>query len=267
MSNAPSSSNRNVKWAVETFRPLLKSLRLQYLPELPVVVKAKDFRNLIIKGMGRCVIGVQRQEITDGQDGYCTFIHDKKRDIFFISIVINERFFADDSLKARTERKALGIHEFVHCVAIMMSVSSLGSGPNPLIERLKEILREQLSVTTSADFTQLLNALGAIQGNMTPAAPLCNDKHFRTEFEDFPDDYAELYLSFLFSFNLLLEEIDKHDKNSFKESIKNEDTDGITVFLNEVIDGLVTDKALDRNLVIQRLCGFLPQLILYLNHN
>lgn len=73
ISEAPSSSNRNVEWAVETFRPLLKALKLQRVAQSPTIVKAADFRNLIVKGMGRCIIAVQRQKISDGQRGYCVF--------------------------------------------------------------------------------------------------------------------------------------------------------------------------------------------------
>ena len=48
-SDSPSSSNRNVEWAVETFRPLLQALKLQYIGTKPTYVKAADFRNLIVK--------------------------------------------------------------------------------------------------------------------------------------------------------------------------------------------------------------------------
>ncbi len=73
---APSNSNRNVEWAVETFRPLLKDLHLQNISkDSPTIIKTADFRNLIVKGMGRCIIAVQRQVISDGQSGYCTFIY------------------------------------------------------------------------------------------------------------------------------------------------------------------------------------------------
>lgn len=261
ISEAPSNSNRNVEWAVETFRPLLQALKLQYVGTKPTIVNASDFRNLIVKGMGRCVLAVQRQKISDGQKGYCVFIHNKELNIYILSIVIDEKFFSDDSHENRVQRKALGIHEFVHCVAIMMSVSLLGTGPNPLIERLKQILSEKLSVTTSEDFTALLKALGEISADAEPPKiTMFNDKHFRTGFEDFPDDYADLYLNFLFSYKLLREIIDDQRLETFKHLILAKEAEQLTKFLNEILTEIVEVKALEKEFVYQRFLFFLQRL-------
>ena len=260
-SEAPSNSNRNVEWAVETFRPLLQALRLQYIGTKPTYVKAADFRNLIVKGMGRCVIAVQRQKIADGQKGYCVFIHNEELNLYILSIVVDETLFSDDSHDNRVQRKALGIHEFVHCVAIMMSVSLLGTGPNPLIERLKQILSEKLTVTTSEDFTALLKALGAISADTEPPKiSMFNDKHFRTGFEDFPDDYADLYLNFLFSYKLLKEIIDPQRIETFKQLIFAKDSEHLIQFLNDILSEIVEVKALEKEFVYQRFLSFLPRL-------
>lgn len=260
-SKSPSNSNRNVEWAVETFRPLLQALKFQYVGTKPTVVKTSDFRNLIVKGMGRCLIAVQRQKISDGQKGYCVFIHNEEEDIYILSIVVDDKFFSDDSHENRVQRKALGIHEFVHCVAIMMSVSLLGTGPNPLIDRLKQILSEKLSVTTSEDFTALLQALGAISSDAEPPKiSMFNDKHFRTTFEDFPDDYADLYLNFLFSYKLLREIIDEERLETFKQLIIAKDSERLAHFFNDIISEIVDVKALEREFVFQRLLSFLPRL-------
>lgn len=260
-SESPSNSNRNVEWAVETFRPLLKALKLQYIGTKPTYVKAADFRNLIVKGMGRCIIAVQRQKIADGQKGYCVFIHNKELDLYILSIVIDESLFSDDSHDNRVQRKALGIHEFVHCVAIMMSVSLLGTGPNPLIERLKQILSEKLTVTTSEDFTALLQALGSIATDSEPPKiSMFNDKHFRTTFEDFPDDYADLYLNFLFSYKLLREIIDDEKIETFKQLIIAKESVRLAQFLNDILTELIEVKALEKEFVRQRFSYFLPRL-------
>lgn len=252
-------SNRNVDWAVETFRPLLQSLHLQQVGVCPTVVKAADFRSLVVKGMGRCVIAVQRQKISEERCGYCVFIHEPKRNLFVLSIVINEIFFAEENLPLRIQRKALGIHEFVHCVAIMMSLSLLGTGPNPLIDRLKKILSEKLTVTSSEDFTALLNALEAISidAEFQKTLPF-NDKHFRTGFEDFPDDYADL--NFLFSYKLLQETIDIKGHDTFKRIIIGKDTEKLIQFLNDVISEISDTKALEKEFVFRRFVYFLPRL-------
>lgn len=88
--DSPSKTNRNVEWAIETFRPLLKALKVQYIGSSPTIVKTSDFRNLIIKGMGRCIIAIQKSNISDGQNGYCVFVHKPELNIYIISMVVNQ---------------------------------------------------------------------------------------------------------------------------------------------------------------------------------
>ena len=143
----------------------------------------------------------------------------------------------------------------------MMSLSLLGTGPNPLVERLKQILSEKLTVTTSDDFTALLQALGSISGNDDMRKlSMFNDKHFRTGFEDFPDDYADLYLNFLFSYKLLREVVDSARLETFKGLILAKESERLAQFLNDVIKELVETKALEKDFVFQRFIYFLPRL-------
>ncbi|MDE5614796.1 MAG: hypothetical protein K2I74_09150 [Treponemataceae bacterium] len=260
-SQMPSRGNHNVEWAVDTFRPLLQELHVQNINSTPIIVKTTDKRNFIIKGMGRCIIGIQRQSLNDGQKGYCAFIHHKELNLFILSIVIDESLFLSDAFDLRVQRKALAIHEFVHCVAIMLSLSLLGSGPNPLIESLKKILSERLTVTTSDDFNQLLRALGTLSETKDyKRLPLFNDKHFRTGFEDFPDDYADLYLNFLFSYKLLREVVDSDKLETFKSLIISKASVHLIDFLNDVISEITETKALEKEFVVQRFLYFLPRL-------
>lgn len=104
---SPSSGNRNVEWAISTFRPLLQALHLQEHKSGPTVVKASDYRNLIIKGMGRCVVVVQKQRIRDGQKGYFIFDYKKDVDLFFLSIVLDESLYSDEGLDCNIRRKSL----------------------------------------------------------------------------------------------------------------------------------------------------------------
>ncbi|MBD5404311.1 MAG: hypothetical protein HDR55_04910 [Treponema sp.] len=260
-SQTPSYGNHNVEWAVDIFRPLLQELNVQNIGDVPTIIKTTDKRNFIIKGMGRCIIGIQRQVLADGQKGYCVFIHKKELNLFVLSIVIDESLFTSDRHDLRVQRKALAIHEFVHCVAIMLSLSLLGSGPNPLIESLKKILSERLTVTTSDDFNQLLKALGTLSETKDyKRLPLFNDKHFRTGFEDFPDDYADLYLNFLFSYELLREVVDSDKLKTFKSLIISKDSERLIDFLNGVISEITNTKALEMEFVVQRFLYFLPRL-------
>ena len=67
ISQTPSPGNRNAEWAVDLFRPLLKKLHVQNVQEKPTIVTTLNDRNFIIKGMGRFIIGIQKQSLADGQ--------------------------------------------------------------------------------------------------------------------------------------------------------------------------------------------------------
>lgn len=104
---------------VNKYRPLLQTLDLQHLSEDLNCITLQKFRTLFLP---RCLIVTQRQNISGDCDGYFTFINDKKHDLFILSIVINDKLFLDDSLENRIKRKTVGVHEFVHCVAVMICV-------------------------------------------------------------------------------------------------------------------------------------------------
>lgn len=253
--------DRDTEWALETFRPLLKDLHLQFVEEKPTIIKTMDYRNLIVKGMGRCIISVTKKKVPQGKKGYCVFSHNSEYNIYILLIVMDEGLFLDNSLELRIQRKALGIHEFVHCAAIMMSLSRLGSSPNPLINSLRKALSDKLTVTTSEDFTQLLAALGAIPNDdKYPDVSIFCDKHFRTEFEDFKGDYADLYLNFLFPYDLIIEMLGERKLSKFKMLVKEKKSD-LSDFLKNIIDEIVEKKAIERNFVHKRFVYFLPILV------
>ncbi len=210
--------------------------------------------------MGRCIIALQRHPLTSNKQGFFVFSYQEKYDLFLLSIVINENLYKDNSFDLKVQRKALVVHEFVHCVAAMMSLSLLGKGPNPLIKRLKEIIKEKVAVTTSDDFTKILKMLENIDtAESNGSSFLFNDTHFRTGFEDFPDDYAELYLNFLFSYQLLLEYL-SDDENNIKSILKKTDEE-FAGFMNGLIEKIAKEKALKIKFVISRIIKFLPRLV------
>lgn len=260
----PGKSIHDVEWAIEIFRPLLKELNVQYVDATPHCVQAACYRVLVINGMARCLVAIQTQAISNDKKGYIASIYNKEKDLFIFSIVLNENLYQSNDIELRMQRKALAIHEFVHCVAAMLSVSVLGKGPGTLINKLKERLKEKLAVTASNDFERLMTALGIVekdkQGNGIPL-PLFNDKHFRIGFEDFQDDYADLYLNFLFSYHLLLDILPKDWISQVKNSIKTDSIDGLVEFFNTLIQELMEKKAISKKFAIHRMCSFVPRLI------
>ncbi|MGP1430908.1 hypothetical protein [Treponema sp.] len=266
MTPYPGKSIHDVEWAIEIFRPLLKELHIQYVDAKakPCCIQAARYRTLVINGMARCLVAIQAQSIPNGKKGYTTSIYNKKRDLFIFSIVLNEDLYQSDDVELRMQRKALAIHEFVHCVAAMLSVSVLGKGPSILINQLKERLKEKLVVTASDDFERLIAALGIVkkdEQNKDIPLPLFNDKHFRIGFEDFQDDYADLYLNFLFSYRLLLDMLPKDWIAQLKNLIKTNSIKDLAEFFNILIQRLREEKAIGEKFAIQRMRSFIPRLI------
>ena len=86
------------------------------------------------------------------------------------------------------------------------------------------------------------------------------DNHFRTNFEDFPDDYADLYLNFLFSYKVLREVIDTQRLETFKNLIISKESEQLAKFLNQILEEIIETKALEKEFVFQRFLILLPRL-------
>lgn len=192
------------------------------------------------------------------------FLYIKKSNLFILSIVLDENLFVSYFLALRTERKALGIHEFVHCVATMMSLARLGDASNLLLDKLQILLQKKVTVTTSEDFKKLYNALGSLSKTEKECTDLVfNDSHFRIGFEDFQGDYEDLYLDFLFSFNRLLEFLTDSKYEQFKNLLETNDSNNNSLinFLDSLFKEIENQKALKHQLVVQRFIMLLPCLV------
>lgn len=244
------------------FQPLLDCIRIHDVGSSPVIVKAKDFRSMIIKGMGRCIITVQRQHVSDGSKGFFTFIH-HRRNIYILSIVLDDSLFTSSDHDFRVRRKAALLHEFTHCVATMMSIARMGKEPNAFIESLKQKLKETVSRTTSNDFELLIQAIGSLDGNPKYRdIPLLTDKHFRLGYEDFDGDYALLYLDFLFPYETVSVYFTDNEKSSIRSFNSQDDAEGLGKFLAQILEHIIDKESLDRGFALKKFMLYLPRLIL-----
>lgn len=83
-------------------------------------------------------------------------------------------------------------------------------------------------------------------------------------YEDFDGDYAELYVNFLFSYELFLEELGEEGIRELRELLKEPDSKLIT-FCSKLVEKIVNEKALDTGFVVARMITFLPLLIAKIN--
>jgi hypothetical protein len=244
--------DRNTESVVSLLRPLLKDLHVQNLCHEPVVVKASKYRDLIVAGMSRCIIVARKTDFSDDTRGCVSFSYSKKSNIFLFVINVNKNLFLDSSQDSKVARKAVAVHEFVHCVSALLLLSCLRQ--EAFIERMAAIISQKVILTTSSEFNILLTALRELGKNGKIVQPeLLTDGHFRIANEDgFSGNYGDLYINFLLSYQLLRETI---------EAIKyGNSTTSFMGLLPTVHKELVEKKALDRDFVLGRIKTFLPNI-------
>jgi hypothetical protein len=246
-------SERNVESVVGLLRPLLKDLQVQQLGNDPVVLKASSYRELVVAGLSNCIVMARQTGFSDDTKGCFSFSYDTKHDIFLFVISVNKNLFFNDFLDLRVARKAVAVHEFIHCVSALLLLSRLRK--EAFIERTQSIIQKKVRLTTSHEFNNLLSALRELGKNDKYAQPeLLADEHFRiSDEDDFNGNYGDLYLNFLLSYQLLRETIE-----AIKYNIP-----GIlfTKLLIAVHQELVEKKALQRDFVLGRIKMFLPKII------
>jgi hypothetical protein len=245
-------SERDTENVVSLLRPLLRDLHVQNLYEELIVVKASNYRELIVAGMSRCIVVAHKTTFSDDTRGCLSFSYDKKHKIFLFVINVNKDLFLDDSHNSKVARKAVAVHEFVHCVSALLLLSCLR--PEAFIERTTAIISQKVKLTTSSEFNALLTALRELGKNGKTVHPeLLTDGHFRIANEDgFGGNYGDLYLNFLLSYQLLRETIVaikyRNSSISFME------------LLPAAHKELVEQKALQREFVLGRIKTFLPNI-------
>lgn len=248
--------DRNIDWVIKTFRPLLKSLKVQHKENKPCYIETSQYRDLIIKGMGRCILSLRlSNRLKQDVKGFFIFFHNQRCNIFGLTIVLNNNLYEVDDLECRIERKAIAIHEFIHCVASMLSLSRLHKDSSILIASLKKQI-DQKSTTISVRNKHLLFDT-LYKTEETPSSNQLyerfDDSHYRLDFEDFTDDYTELYRTFLLSSEVINDLLKKDLKKELLSFLQENNIEGLTLFLNKVVNDIAFEKALKRDFVISRL--------------
>jgi hypothetical protein len=247
-------AERNTDSVVTLLRPLLKDLHVQCLTIEPRIVATSDYRELIMAGIGRCIICARQTAFKDDTRGCFVVSYNKDHKVFLFVINVNRNLFQNNSSKSKTERKAVAVHEFVHCTSALLLLSCLQS--EGFIECMRSIIVNKVTITTSSEFNSLLSALKNLDKGKINPPELLTDEHFRIDYKDkFIGDYGDLYLNFLLSYQLLRETMMEIKKQHGNSGISLKD------LLPEVHKELVEEKALERNFVLGRIRTFLPNIV------
>lgn len=255
--------DRNILWALKTFRPLLQALKLQEVKSEPFLVFASQFKIFHRYNMANCVVIVKTKEFANKDDrGIFIWQYDEETNFYALYIVLNPLLFADSDIETRIKRKATGVHEFTHCVAAMMTFSRLQS--KALIQIMHNRMAQQIHSLDKNSLELLLKELTKpYSADIKENVPIFPDDHFRTGGEDFTGLYDELVRNFLLSYELFCEQdfFNTEKQKQFKDFLKNEKQEDALRLLISVIEPLSKKKALSIHFIIQRINEeFLPKL-------
>ena len=255
--------DKNTAWALKTFRPLLKALKLQEVKTEPLTVFASQYKIFNRYNMANCVIVVRTKEFSNNDNrGIFVWQYDEKTNFYALYIILNSLLYADADIETRIKRKATGIHEFTHCVAAMMTFSRLQS--KALIQIMHERMAQQIHSLDRNSLELLLRELTRpYNAELRETVPVFPDSHFRTGGEDFTGQYDVLVRNFLLSYELFCESefFNTEKQKQFKNYLRDERREDALRLLISVIEPLSNRKALSIHFIIQRINEeFLPKL-------
>jgi len=249
-------SERTTDWAFGLLRPILQELKVQELKKTPTVVRASAYNDLITGGMGKWVIIARHSSMNDEIRGIAEIILDKTNNLFYVLIFIDEKLFADNSRKLRTQRKMVAIHEFVHGSAHIFLSLFLNS--DRYIEYMDKSIIAKMKMTSSSEFNEMLSAIGKLGTKGGAKHEVFTDGHFRLLEEGYKDgfdgNFAELYTYLMLSYQLIIETMTAIKIQHKATGI------GISELLTHTFNELVNKKALDEVFVLGRMKLFLPML-------
>jgi hypothetical protein len=247
--------NKDTSWAIKTFRPLLKALKLQEVKSEPLILLTSTFKIFHRYNMSNCVIIVKIREFTNKDDrGIFIWQYNEENNFYALHIIINKILYNNNDIDTRIKRKATGVHEFTHCVASMMIFSRLQSKilRETLQERMAKKIHSLDRISLELLFKELTMDYEDKKKNNISIFP---DDHFRISGDDFTGFYDDLSRNFLLSYELFCEEdfFNTDKQKMFHDYLKhNEKTEAMKLLIS-VIKPLSEKKALSQHFIIQRI--------------
>ncbi|MDR1030798.1 MAG: hypothetical protein LBL76_07995 [Treponema sp.] len=219
-------------------------------------------RDLVIKGMGKCIVAIEQESLGDNIAGMLVTSHDMEPETFRLHIVINSNICNKKSLDDRVFQKIIAVHEFTHMVAKLSAISRVRS--KELIERLMNIFREKAHILYLNDLKQLANELNTsypVEKNIVSPRTIIKryfpDEHFRLGFEDLPVSYPTIFEEFLFSREMFEEYFSKDTINLAYEALDRSDVKEMGNLLFPTITTISNIKAIYGNFVHDRVSNFI----------
>ena len=194
-------SERDIEWAIKTFRPLLKDLEIPKLKADYKQILTSEYKIFNRYNMSNCAIIVSQYEFSKLEyKGVFVWQYCKEEDFYALYIILNSNLFKNTQA-IKIVRKAVSTHEFVHCVAALMALSRLKT--QALIENLHNRMKKKFHALTDNDVENIFKDLKrSLKDRKATQIETFPDDHFRVGGEDFTDSYSDLYRNLLLSYEL-----------------------------------------------------------------
>jgi len=264
--NIDSPVIKNERWVIKTFRPLLKKLKTQHIPESPKIteVDLADHRDWIIQGMGRCVVVIEQFSLPDKIGGMLITSHDAELDYFRLHILINCALCNKTNLEDRIRQKIAVVHEFTHTVAALSAIPRVRS--KDLIEMLKKKFQTKAHAIYYDDIkliaSELSSSLSIKLGinNNTDKQIRFPDEHFRLGIEDIPVSYPVIFEEFLLSQEMFKEYYSQDVIEAMCKALSERNTKAFAELVSPPSQRIAEEKALDIQFVASRILTILSPL-------
>jgi len=257
---------------LKTFRPLLKLLNVQNIPNSPdmTIIELADHRDFVVKGMSRCVVIIEQDNLprdiggmlitswamghmdnTDGTIDHNTF------EIYRLHILINSNICNGTSHSDRSYRKITVIHEFTHTIAALSALSRVRT--ENIINNLKAVLDRKAHTLYLKDVTKLVIELNEplllrLLKRLKKISIISQfpDEHYRLGFEDFPYNYSAVYEELLFSEDLLREYCTQEQIDKMCNFLESNNHKALIAMVEPILSTICNEKALFKKFVIRR---------------
>jgi hypothetical protein len=161
-------------------------------------------------------------------------------------IILDEICFTEAKVPNEI-RKAVGVHEFCHFLALIYACIS--TTEKVLMERLKIRLSKIVDNLTNDHVIKLYQALNKIKPSSDEFSnfELIRDDHFRLGYEDLDLSYSDLFKNFLLSHQMFDEFFDKENREIFFNLLKGDKLQNALELYFEVARKIAGEKWLPEN--------------------
>jgi len=223
---------------------VLRELKIRSTGVYPIVfIAAFDHLSHLLLDM--CTIQVVVAEIkTQGM----FFIKRTKQGSLRAFIVLNKMLYNNPKQEMRELLKIAGVHEFVHFLAIVYSLTAYNTSD----------IRESLILKLEGKIMklpgrELLTLYDGLRGRiLSDKVPEFTDIHFRLGYEGDTPDYYLLFLHLMFSRELFEEYFNEPKQRQFRDYFKNDNTQAIQLLV-ESLNVAAKDKDVPVSLALTQL--------------